>query len=205
MLQAFGKAQDRQCLAVAGRLNGDVPVELEIMAHAGAIGDVSDGAGLIDVVHHHLQGLEAGFPPNRGTKTGAITFQQAIADASGGGDFFIGRGIVEQCTPRAGRSLQRQERIDLRHQHALQEILHRLGKLGEIEEIEQTCRDPGITASPARPGKVVPPVKRPAMEPEPGMGIGEIAGMDQELARGFVDQFTAATACPYEARNRPTM
>src|SRR5262245_8378976 len=105
MNKALGQAQDRQRLTVACGVDRNVPIELEVVPHAGPVGDVADGPRRVDVGEHRLEGPE----PRRATAfrldAKPRRLQEAIADTSGCRYLFIRARLVEQGVPGAGRRL----------------------------------------------------------------------------------------------------
>src|SRR5690606_8938140 len=92
--QAFGQRKDGERLAVGGRPDGDVAVELQVGPHARAVGDAADGALRVDLAHDVGERAEAGVAPACVAVALPPPLEQAVGETGGGGGFLVAVGVV---------------------------------------------------------------------------------------------------------------
>ena len=79
---------------------------------------------------------------------------------------------------------------------AFQEQPDAAAGLGDVEIVEQTRDRPAVAARPSGTGEIVAARERPAVEPEAGVAVGEVAQMHEHLALGLGDELRPAGRDP---------
>lgn len=199
---ALGKAEDRQRLAIAGGLDRDVAIKLQVGAHARAVGHVLQHPVRVDVGEHRVERSSSRRAAFSRTDADPRRFHQPVADTGSGRHLLVRRRIVEQRVPCAGRRLQLEQCVDLRPEHAEKEGFDRFAYAAVLDEVKYPDRDPGIAAGPQRAREIVPAGESPAVEPQPRLRVRQVAGMHEKLPHRLVDKCLPAGGAPVEGEEQ---